>query len=204
MKNYFRISAVLGAITLVCAVVLALMNMLTSPIIANNNDKTKLETIQKIYSDYDSEKSKDYETDEIIDLNLASEVVDVVRVNNSNGDLKGYVFTVSGKNAYGIISLMVAISKDTNGNNVVHQVEFLENGQSFASTVDEHVRSSYHTSDKNALVLDPYSSGDKVVIGDLTEDQIPNDDQVQCGATYGAKLVRSLVEAALESAERMA
>ncbi len=204
MKNYFRIAAVLGAITLVCAVVLALMNMLTSPIIANNNDKTKLETIQKIYSDYDSEKSKDYETDEIIDLNLASEVVDVVRVNNSNGDLKGYVFTVSGKNAYGIISLMVAISKDTNGNNVVHQVEFLENGQSFASTVDEHVRSSYHTSDKNALVLDPYSSGDKVVIGDLTEDQIPNDDQVQCGATYGAKLVRSLVEAALESAERMA
>ena len=204
MKNYFRISAVLGAITLVCAVVLALMNMLTSPIIANNNDKTKLETIQKIYSDYDSEKSKDYETDEIIDLDLASEVVDVVRVNNSNGDLKGYVFTVSGKNAYGIISLMVAISKDTNGNNVVHQVEFLENGQSFASTVDEHVRSSYHTSDKNALVLDPYSSGDKVVIGDLTEDQIPNDDQVQCGATYGAKLVRSLVEAALESAERMA
>jgi len=204
MKNYFRISAVLGAITLVCAVVLALMNMLTSPIIANNNDKTKLETIQKIYSDYDSEKSKDYETDEIIDLNLASEVVDVVRVNNSNGDLKGYVFTVSGKNAYGIISLMVAISKDTNGNNVVHQVEFLENGQSFASTVDEHVRSSYHTSDKNALVLDPYSSGNKVLIGDLTEDQIPNDDQVQCGATYGAKLVRSLVEAALESAERMA
>ena len=204
MKNYFRIAAVLGAITLVCAVVLALMNMLTSPIIANNNDKTKLETIQKIYSDYDSEKSKDYETDEIIDLDLADEVVDVVRVNNSNGDLKGYVFTVSGKNAYGIISLMVAISKDTNGNNVVHQVEFLENGQSFASTVDEHVRSSYHTSDKNAKVLDPYSSGDKVVIGDLTEDQIPNDDQVQCGATYGAKLVRSLVEAALESAERMA
>ena len=204
MKNYFRIAAVLGAITLVCAVVLALMNMLTSPIIANNNDKTKLETIQKIYSDYDSEKSKDYETDEIIDLNLADEVVDVVRVNNSNGDLKGYVFTVSGKNAYGIISLMVAISKDTNGNNVVHQVEFLENGQSFASTVDDHVRSSYHTSDKNALVLDPYSSGNKVVIGDLTEDQIPNDDQVQCGATYGAKLVRSLVEAALESAERMA
>ena len=204
MKNYFRIAAVLGAITLVCAVVLALMNMLTSPIIANNNDKTKLETIQKIYSDYDSEKSKDYETDEIIDLDLADEVVDVVRVNNSNGDLKGYVFTVSGKNAYGIISLMVAISKDTNGNNVVHQVEFLENGQSFASTVDDHVRSSYHTSDKNALVLDPYSSGNKVVIGDLTEDQIPNDDQVQCGATYGAKLVRSLVEAALESAERMA
>lgn len=204
MKNYFRISAVLGAITLVCAVILALMNMLTSPIIANNNDKTKLETIQKIYSDYDSEKSKDYETDEINDLNLAGEVVDVVRVNNSNGDLKGYVFTVSGKNAYGIISLMVAISKDTNGNNVVHQVEFLENGQSFASTVDEHVRSSYHTSDKNALVLDPYSSGDKVVIGDLTEDEIPDDNQVQCGATYGAKLVRSLVEAALESAERMA
>lgn len=204
MKKYFRIAAVLGAITLVCAVVLALMNMLTSPIIANNNDKTKLETIQKIYSDYDSEKSKDYETDEIIDLDLADEVVDVVRVNNSNGDLKGYVFTVSGKNAYGIISLMVAISKDTNGNNVVHQVEFLENGQSFASTVDEHVRSSYHISDKNAKVLDPYSSGNKVKVGDLTEDQIPDDNQVKCGATYGAKLVRSLVKAALESAERMA
>ena len=156
MKNYFRISAVLGAITLVCAVILALMNMLTNPIIAKNNDKTKLETIQKIYEDYDSEKSKDYETSEIEALNLDERVFDIVRVNNSNGDLKGYVFTVGGKNAYGTITLMVAISKDTNNQNVVHQVEFLENGQSFASTVDEHVRSSYHTSEKNALVLDHY------------------------------------------------
>ncbi len=204
MKNYFRISAILGAITLVCAVVLALMNMLTSPIIAKNNDKTKLETIQKIYEDYDSEKSKDYEESEIESLGLDGQVVDVIRVNNSNGELKGYVFTVSGKNAYGTITLMVAISKDTNGNNVVHQVEFLENGQSFASTVDDHVRSSYHTSDKNALVLDPYSSDDKVKVGDLTSDQVKNDVKVECGATYGAKLVRSLVEAALQSAERMA
>ena len=204
MKNYFRISAVLGAITLVCAVILALMNMLTNPIIAKNNDKTKLETIQKIYEDYDSEKSKDYETEEIEALNLDERVFDIVRVNNSNGDLKGYVFTVGGKNAYGTITLMVAISKDTNNQNVVHQVEFLENGQSFASTVDEHVRSSYHTSEKNALVLDPYSSNDSVPVGDLTADQIPDDNAVQCGATYGAKLVRSLVEVALESAERMA
>lgn len=203
MKNYFRIAAVLGAITLVCAVVLALMNMLTSPIIAKNNDKTKLETIQKIYEDYDSEKSKDYETEEIEALNLDDSVVDVVRVNNSNGDLKGYVFTVSGKNAYGTISLMVAISKDTNNQNVVHQVEFLENGQSFASTVDAHVRSSYHTSEKNALVLDPYSSDDSVTVGDLTSDQV-DDVVVECGATYGAKLVKQLVEVALQSAERMA
>ena len=203
MKNYFRIAAVLGAITLVCAVVLALMNMLTSPIIAKNNDKTKLETIQKIYEDYDSEKSKDYEESEIESLGLDGQVVDVIRVNNSNGELKGYVFTVSGKNAYGTISLMVAISKDTNNQNVVHQVEFLENGQSFASTVDEHVRSSYHTSEKNALVLDPYSSDDSVTVGDLTSDQV-DDVVVECGATYGAKLVRQLVEVALQSAERMA
>ena len=203
MKNYFRIAAVLGAITLVCAVVLALMNMLTSPIIAKNNDKTKLETIQKIYEDYDSEKSKDYETEEIEALNLDDSVVDVVRVNNSNGDLKGYVFTVGGKNAYGTITLMVAISKDTNNQNVVHQVEFLENGQSFASTVDAHVRSSYHTSEKNALVLDPYSSDDSVTVGDLTSDQV-DDVVVECGATYGAKLVKQLVEVALQSAERMA
>ena len=203
MKNYFRISAVLGAITLVCAVILALMNMLTNPIIAKNNDKTKLETIQKIYEDYDSEKSKDYETDEIEALNLDERVFDIVRVNNSNGDLKGYVFTVGGKNAYGTISLMVAISKDTNNENVVHQVEFLENGQSFASTVDAHVRSSYHTSEKNALVLDPYSSDDSVTVGDLTSDQV-DDVVVECGATYGAKLVKQLVEVALQSAERMA
>ena len=202
MKNYFRIAAVLGAITLVCAVVLALMNMLTSPIIAKNNDKTKLETIQKIYEDYDSEKSKDYEESEIESLGLDGQVVDVIRVNNSHGELKGYVFTVSGKNAYGTITLMVAISKDTNGNNVVHQVEFLENGQSFASTVDDHVRSSYHTSDKNALVLDPYSSDDSVTVGDLTSDQV-DDVVVECGATYGAKLVKQLVEVALQSAEWM-
>ena len=91
---------------------------------------------------------------------------------------------------------MVAIS----ANNTVYQVEFLENGQSFASTVKSHVKSSYNSSKEEVYELNPYSDGEQAVVGELTQDQVNNVD-VKCGATYGATLVKDLVNIALQDAK---
>lgn len=191
MKGYLKISAILGAIALVCAAILAALNMLTSPIIAKNDEEKETKTIQAIYSDYDSEKS----VSESID-GLDSRITKKVTAKDSSDEVLGTLYTVSGKNAYGVITLMVAISK----NNTVYQVEFLENGQSFAGTVNSHVKSSYRSSKEEVYELNPYSTDEAASVGELTEKEV-NDIDVKCGATYGATLVKELVNVALADAK---
>ncbi len=191
MKNYLKISVVLASIALVCALILASLNMLTSPIIAKNDEKKETETIQAIYENYDSSKSK---VESIDGLNSA--ITKKITAKDSSDKVLGTLYTVTGKNAYGTITLMVAIST----NNTVHQVEFLENGQSFASTVNSHVKTNYHSSKEDVYELNPYSSGEEVVIGDLTDSQVGS-IVVKCGATYGANLVKELVQIALTDAK---
>ena len=188
--KYFKISSILAAIALVCALVLAAMDMLTSPIIAKNNKETEKNTIVSIFKDYNEEKSVSVDVPEDNAYILA-----IVLAKDSSGNELGYVYTVSGKNAYGTIKLMVAI-KD----NEVIQVEFLENGQSFASTVDKHVHANYPSSEKKSIDVG-FTSENQTFEGTLDESDVANID-VACGATYGAKLVKELVNAALEVAER--
>ena len=57
MKNYLKISVVLGAIALICSAILASLNLVTKPIIDDNSAKKQTETIQSIYSEYDSNKN---------------------------------------------------------------------------------------------------------------------------------------------------
>lgn len=191
MKGYFKISAILGAIALVCAAILAALNMLTSPIIAKNDEEKETKTIQAIYSDYDSGKSNIESLD-----GLDSRITKKVTAKDSSDKVLGTLYTVSGKNAYGIITLMVAIST----NNTVYQVEFLENGQSFAGTVNSHVKSSYSSSKEEVYELNPYSKDEAAEVGELTEAEV-NDIDVKCGATYGATLVKELVNVALADAK---
>ena len=183
MAKNFKIASILGAIALVCALLIALVNMLTSNVIAANNEKKELETIQAIYEDYDKEKS-------VEEAATGDYIVKKIKALNSNGETLGYLYTVSGKNAYGSISLMVAIKNDS-----VFQVEFLENNQSFASTVYNYLKTSYPSSADTAVHVGAYSSTD-VTIGTLTKDQVSSMD-VSCGATYGATLIKNLVLAAL-------
>ena len=55
MKKNLLISAILGGISLVCALLIASFNMITSGIIADNAAKNELATCQAIYSEYDAE-----------------------------------------------------------------------------------------------------------------------------------------------------
>ena len=57
MMKYFKVASVLALIALVCSAIIASINLATSPIIAKNNEQTEEQTIQKIFKNYDKEKS---------------------------------------------------------------------------------------------------------------------------------------------------
>ncbi len=186
MKKNFIIAGILCGIALVCALCISGINMFTSKIIANNAIATELETCQSIFSDYDADKS---ETQTV----SGGTIIKKVLAKDSNGNELGYIYTVTGKNSYGVITLMVAI-KD----NKVYQVEFLENGQSYASTVESHVKDNYPSS-KDDVIYPFIKPEESPSIGSIDKDTV-NGIDTSCGATYGANLVKELVQYALNDA----
>lgn len=193
--KYLKISLILGLISLVCAVILAGTNMLTKDKIKENEEKTKNDTIEAIFSDYDSKQSiiqskKDLKQFEAYDSCIEERIV----AKNSKGEELGYLYTVSGSNSYGEISLMVALTES--GDDVlVIQVEFLKNTESFASTVDTWLKGNFvskGTEVHEGGFKSKDSSGSIISYNDLyTVD-------VSCGATYGARTCMELITAACE------
>ena len=186
LKN-LKIASVLSAIALVCALFIAGVNILTSEAITTNNIKAEINTSKAIFEDYDDSKKEIIEVDSDV-------IVKKVLAKNSAGEELGYLYTVQGKNAYGAIKLMVAI-KDGK----VIQVEFLENGQSFASTVLEHLKAFYPSSEDSTIYL--WMAPEKApTVGSLSAEDIENID-TKCGATFGAETIKELVNAALADAK---
>ncbi|MCR5350218.1 MAG: hypothetical protein K6E20_04415 [Acholeplasmatales bacterium] len=191
--KYLKISSVLALISLVCAVILAGINLLTKDKIEQNETDKKNDTIQAIYSDYDSSKSQIQSKKDLKQYDSYSSVVDErIIACNTTGTVLGYLYTVSGSNSYGNISLMVALT-ETDGKVLVQQVEFLENSESFASTVDTWLKNNFVS--KGTEVHEGgfvSKSGSGTV---KSYEELASVD-TSCGATYGAKTCMELIEAA--------
>ena len=90
-------------------------------------------------------------------------------------NLLGYVFRTSGKNDYGKITMLVGISTSYD----IGHISLIVNEQSYAQTlVDSFV--------------EPYNHDKKQM----------NDEDVTCGATFGATLVKNMAEEAKSWAEK--
>lgn len=161
--SYVKVGLILALIAAVCGISIALLNSFTSPIIEENAYKKEQETLQLIYQGATFEKI-DFETS---DKNIKKVYKAIILE-----EVVGYVYVVSGKNAYGTIELMIGINEGS-----VSRVEMTTNTQSFGKLVDNYVTglSQKEITSANVSSLD-----------------------VKCGATYGAKLVRSLIESALK------
>lgn len=162
-KKIIKIAICLMLIAGISGALIVAVDKLTAPIIEENNINQENKALQEIYSNADFK---------IVEENVSKSIVKVSAA-LENGILKGYVYRLSGKNAYGVISLLVGINKD----GTIEKVVFLENGQSFASKVTSHVDNTY----QNGLVNSSNIS----------------DVDTKCGATYGAKLVKSLITDAI-------
>lgn len=192
MKRYAYVSLVLGGIALICALLIAAMNMLTSPVIAKNEEAKIKDTYIKIYSDYYKNEEVDFTKDD--KGYIRSKVIAYDKDNN----ILGYIYTTSGKNSYGEISLMIGVS-----NLEVVDVEFLTNTESFASTVNSHLKNNYPSKEESAIIISPYGNSDTVDVFNLDLDEVENID-TSCGATFGATLIKNMIISVLNEAKEEA
>ena len=81
----------------------------------------------------------------------------------------GSVYYTSGRNLYGSISMMVGVYS----NGEIGHISLVENTESYASTIEDEY-------------LLPYNENPSQ----------ENLDDVKCGATYGAKLIKAMAESA--------
>ena len=191
--KYLKISLILGLISLVCAVILAGTNMITKDKIAENEKKTKNETIEAIFSDYDKNQSEIQSKKDLKKYSSYKSVIEErIVAKDKQGNSLGYLYTATDSNSYGEISLMIALTEE--GSDVyVIQVEFLKNTESFASTVDTWLKKNFvskGTEVHEGGFKDKSVSGSKVNSNSLAEISL------SCGATYGATTCMELITAA--------
>ena len=165
MKQYLKVALVLFLITSICAVLIALLNMVTAPIIEKNAYEKEQNTLSVMFSDATFTEVEKCAYPEIEKKFIAKSKAD-------DSEL-GFVYIVSGKNAYGMIRLMVAV-KDAKA----IKVEVMDNTESFKKVVNTFI-------------------SEKVQSSSLSKEDTDNLD-VKCGATYGAKLVQSLIQVVLD------
>lgn len=171
MKKYTITALVLTLIAGVCAALIASINLLTAPIITKNNDEKKSKLCAQIFETFDLEHST------IISEGFSSDFIEEnIIACDKDGNVLGWIFTVSGSNAYGQIVLLVGINIDEK----LEGVRFITNGQSFSSETEKHLNTQY----KDDMSMD-----------DVLDLDLSKSD-VTAGATYASKLIRELVSAA--------
>ena len=173
MKKYLITAVTLGLIAAGGALLIAGTNMLTKDRIKENENTKVREGLAKIYG-----VSADKLASSVENLPEGKDFDYVINsyyeVKDENEAPLGYAFRTEGSNSYGKIILIVGFSQDY----LYKGLSVVENGQSFATTL-------------NNKFLNPLVKDGKTI------DEV----DVSCGATYGAKLVRDMVNDAYQAAE---
>ena len=173
MKKYILTGVTLGLIAASGALLIAGTNMITRDTIAENEQKSINNGIVTIYGE--NCVADEYALDEDSNYTYITKCYKV-RFKEDEYSFQGYAFRTDGSNNYGKISLLIGF-----GNNQSYVgLSVIANEQSFASTL----KKGY---------LDVIKDGNKTV----------DDVDVSCGATYGAKLVRAMVEEAQKATDEL-
>lgn len=174
-KHYIITSITLGAIAAVSAGLIGVANLITRDQIAKNEYNKTMSGIAAIFEGANIEK--EYALDEYKFVNYVYELS-----KDSDGNDR-YIFKTSGSNSYGKISLLVGIKEMSVNDENIQSYVFtnlfvITNEQSFATTLVDNY-------------IDPLNNGDRDI------------DDVSCSATYGAKLVRDMVNEAKNAANAL-
>lgn len=169
--HYIITSITLGAIAASSALLISLTNLATRKQI-DINEKNKINAgINEIFGE-NTEISKEYA---IKDFKYTNYVYEVKREGESS---EMFAFRTSGSNSYGKISLLVGfnyyqIPGGEEFEYVFSSISVIVNEQTYASTLVENY-------------IDPVNDNKR------------NYEDVSCGATYGAKLIRDMINEAKE------
>ena len=169
-KTYVHYAIVLGIVALSCGLLVGLTNYITAPIIEEN--LTKVEN--QAYSEALPVAWKNYSIDERIDSAYLLGFVSGGKVVKNGQNVVGYVFKAGSTNAYGEITLIIAV--DTNG--VIKGVAEV----SFSQTVNQTNSHQY--------------------ISELVNKNVKNgapNSSLTSGATYTKNLIASLINGVNDS-----
>lgn len=172
-KHYIITSIVLGSIAAVSGALIGVTNLITKDRIAENEANKIKEGIKEIFDQNDVK----FQGFELKDAGLNEEdykyVTYMYVVKDASDNDIGVAFKTNGSNMYGKMSLIVGYDAESQ---LFIDLSVIVNEQTYATTL-----------------VDNY-------INPLHDGTISIDD-VSCGATYGAKLVRDMVYDAQSAAE---
>ena len=169
-KKTIKIAAILGSFAAIGGISVAVVNVFTAPRIEAYKVEKEQKGLQKIFGGL-----ADCDPSEKVELSEADSpylLAYYPAYEAGSKTLMGRIYSTSGTNAYGSVSLLVGLTSSFSLYNLV----VMENTESYAQTlVDNYLNPLIQSADKESAL-----------------------DEVKCGATYGAKLVRSMVEQAKE------
>lgn len=168
-KKTIKIAAILGCFAAIGGVSIALVNSFTAERIKNNRIEKEEKGLAKVFGSLgkcDPKGKKEIESTEKTYLLAYYPVSDT----SDESNLIGRIYSTSGTNSYGGVSLLVGLTSEF----ALYNLVVMENTESYAVTLVENYL--------NPLIASPNKDNDL--------------NSVKCGATYGAKLVRDMVNEA--------
>ena len=171
VKKYVLTAVTLGLIAMASGLLIGATNLITADRIAENEVKKINAGFVEIYEE--EVTGKEDEAFNYNDYTYLKARYDIV---NSDGINIGMAYRTLGSNAYGKISLIVGFINGSGLRYVYKGISVVTNEQSFATTLED-----------NYLI--PIQNGER----DL--------EDVKCGATYGATLVKDMIKEAKEAAK---
>ena len=171
-KHYIITAITLGAIAASSGLLIGLTNLITKERIKQNEINKINEGMKEIFKQ-NSVKYEQFTLEEagLKDEYKYSNIFYLVKDENDN-DL-GCAIRADGSNMYGKISLIVGFDKEEQN---FLSLSLVTNEQTYATTLVDNY-------------INPLNDGDIII------------DDVTCGATYGAKLVRDMVNEAQQAAK---
>lgn len=173
MNKYLKVSLTLATIASGSALLIGLMNLATINAIKTNKENKIKNGISKLYPSLSSYVAHDFLTkdDENYDMQYDADIYphlkSVYVLTYGDNQDTGYVYSTTGKNAYGQVDLLISVNDYK-----VDEIYVVTNTESYGPTLEDNY-------------INKYNNG-YVTLRD-----------VRCGATYGAKTVEEECDDAL-------
>ena len=174
MNKYFKVSLTLATIASGAALLIGLMNLATVGAIKTNKENKIKSGISKLYPNVKDYVAHDFLNgeEEGYDANYSLPEYPHLKtayvVNIEGGTNPGYVYSTTGKNAYGQVDLLLSIKEGK-----IEKMFVVTNTESYGPTLEDNY-------------INKYNNG---YLTDLAD--------VKCGATYGAKTVKEQCDDAI-------
>ena len=169
-KHYIMTSIVLGSIAAASGVLIGVTNLITKDRIVQNEQNKINEGMKAIFK----QNTVQFEEFTLEQAGITGEykyVEYMYLVKDESGNELGCAFRTTGSNMYGKISLIAGYAKEDQS---FISLSLITNEQTYATTLVDNY-------------INPLNDGSR------------NVDDVTCGATYGAKLVRDMVDEAYQA-----